>query len=226
MKNLPVRKPNRLKNYDYSRNGAYFVTILVENRAEIFGKIENGKMILNEYGQIVQDEWLKTKNLRENVKLHEFVVMPNHFHAIVEITRKGVLHTPDNTHGDRTGVCNTPLHHTTDIYTASTYDTRKGVLHTPVDKTNGIPLHSTGVCNTPLRMMPQSPSDNVGAVVRGFKSAVFRRMHEIGWVGKIWHRSFHDHIIRDENDYRRIAEYIENNPQKWFDDCFYNPETE
>jgi len=58
MKNLPVRKPNRLKNYDYSRNGAYFVTILVENRAEIFGKIENGKMILNEYGQIVQDEWL------------------------------------------------------------------------------------------------------------------------------------------------------------------------
>ncbi|MFA5097724.1 MAG: transposase [Candidatus Margulisiibacteriota bacterium] len=87
----------RLKGWDYSSKGYYFVTICTGNRRHYFGKIVNGKMALSEMGQIIQDEWQKTGMIRKNVKLDEFVVMPNHIHGIlviesivVETPRRGV----------------------------------------------------------------------------------------------------------------------------------------
>lgn len=85
MKDYPERKRNRLKNYDYSQNGRYFVTICVKNRMEFFGKIINGKMILNIYGRIVQQSWLDLPNHYKNCHLGQFIVMPNHIHGIVVI---------------------------------------------------------------------------------------------------------------------------------------------
>jgi REP element-mobilizing transposase RayT len=80
---LHHRRSIRLPDYDYSQQGLYFVTICVQDRECLFGKIDESEMILNEIGKIVRNEWLKTAELRPNVKLHEFVVMPNHFHAIL-----------------------------------------------------------------------------------------------------------------------------------------------
>ena len=82
------RRSIRLKGYDYSQPGAYYVTIVVQNRECIFGDISNGKMALNENGKIVKTEWLKTAEIRKNVKLDEFSVMPNHVHGIIIITDK------------------------------------------------------------------------------------------------------------------------------------------
>lgn len=82
------RRSIRLKGYDYSQPGAYYVTIVVQNRECIFGDISNGKMALNENGKIVKTEWLKTAEIRKNVKLDEFIVMPNHVHGIIIITDK------------------------------------------------------------------------------------------------------------------------------------------
>jgi putative transposase len=83
----PRRKQIRLKGYDYASEGAYFVTIVTEDRLPLFGEIVEGEMRLNELGKIVRDEWLKTAVLRENVELceDEFVVMPNHFHGIIHL---------------------------------------------------------------------------------------------------------------------------------------------
>lgn len=75
----------RLKGYDYSQDGLYFITITTERFVSYFGKVQKGKMILNPIGKIVQGEWLRTSLLRSHVKLHDFQVMPNHFHAIIEI---------------------------------------------------------------------------------------------------------------------------------------------
>src|SRR5690606_9254532 len=83
--NIHHRRSIRLKGYDYAKEGLYFITLYVQNREHIFGKIKNGKMILNPYGQIAHEEWLNTGNIRDNVALHEFIVMPDHFHAIIEI---------------------------------------------------------------------------------------------------------------------------------------------
>ena len=75
----------RLKYYDYSSNGGYFITICTKDRENYFGEIVDGEIQLNEMGKIVNDELLKTAQIRENVQLDEFIVMPNHMHMIVII---------------------------------------------------------------------------------------------------------------------------------------------
>ncbi|MBN2435143.1 MAG: transposase [Spirochaetes bacterium] len=79
------RRSIRLKGYDYTRPGYYYITICTYNRECIFGKIVNKKMILNQYGQIACDCWSQIPVHFETVKLHAFVIMPNHLHGILEI---------------------------------------------------------------------------------------------------------------------------------------------
>jgi REP element-mobilizing transposase RayT len=86
------RRSIRLKEYDYSETNWYYVTICSYERKNIFGEIKNSKMILNDYGKIVDDEWLKTKELRKNVDLDDYVIMPNHFQGILIIERRGMMH--------------------------------------------------------------------------------------------------------------------------------------
>jgi len=85
------RRSIRLPGFDYSQVGEYFVTICAHERRCIFGKIVDGEMRLNELGEIVHDEWEKTSVLRANVDLGAFVVMPNHFHAIVYIVEDDLV---------------------------------------------------------------------------------------------------------------------------------------
>jgi len=77
------RRSIRLKGYDYSQSGLYYVTICCQDRICRFGKIENGEMILNEYGQIAFDEWMKLPERYPNVFLDAFQIMPNHIHGII-----------------------------------------------------------------------------------------------------------------------------------------------
>ena len=76
----------RLPGYDYSSPGLYFVTICTKNRVCYFGDVVNGKMELSPMGEIVADEWQKTSDIRANVQLDEWIVMPNHLHGIIWIT--------------------------------------------------------------------------------------------------------------------------------------------
>ena len=91
------RRSIRLKGYDYSRPGAYYVTICVHNRECLFGNITDGIMHLNEYGKIVQTEWLKSSEIRDEIELDAYQIMPNHFHCIV-IIRNGTM---NDDRGDR-----------------------------------------------------------------------------------------------------------------------------
>ena len=79
------RRSIRLKDYDYSQAGAYFVTICSWNKKCIFGDIVNGEMHLNEYGQVVSGEWQRSSIIRKEIELDTFLVMPNHIHGIVGI---------------------------------------------------------------------------------------------------------------------------------------------
>ncbi len=79
------RRSIRLKGYDYSRPGTYFVTLCVHDRECLFGYIRNGKICLNEYGKIVQTEWLKSSKIRIEINLDTYQIMPNHFYGIVII---------------------------------------------------------------------------------------------------------------------------------------------
>ena len=177
----------RFKGYDYSQAGMYFVTICCQNWQCVLGEIENGEMMLNEYGQIACDEWVKSAEIRNEIEIHEYVVMPNHIHAIVEIVGANGIRPNVNVPDD--GIC------------------PNGNIS--VDDAT---VSDEGVCHTPLR----SPAKTVGSLVRGFKSAVTKR---IGY--SVWQRNYWEHIIRNEQSYQNIANYILNNPQNWENDKFY-----
>jgi REP element-mobilizing transposase RayT len=83
------RRSTRLKGYDYTQPGAYFVTICTYQREPLFGQVITGQVELSEYGQIVQGEWLKSPAIREEIELDQFVIMPNHLHGIVNIVPVG-----------------------------------------------------------------------------------------------------------------------------------------
>jgi putative transposase len=81
------RRSIRLKEYSYTQPGAYFITVCTKNKQCIFGKIYNEEMKLSDKGEIAKEEWLKTAVVRPYIRLDQFVVMPNHFHAILRIEK-------------------------------------------------------------------------------------------------------------------------------------------
>ncbi len=93
------RRSIRLKGYDYSQPGLYFVTVVTQDHKMLFGDVVNGKMVLNKFGEIVRNEWLKTAEIRKNIELDEYVIMPNHIHGIIvivnndgDMVRRGTMH--------------------------------------------------------------------------------------------------------------------------------------
>jgi len=183
------RRSIRLKGYDYSQAGMYFVTICVHTVGArlkpaptksaptvpvvTFGKITNGKMVLNEYGQSIQTVWNELPQHYANIQLGEFIVMPNHIHGIIVIT--------DNVVG--AGFKPAPT-------TATT---------TTIPTKHGLP-----------------------EIVRALKTFSARKINELRNTRgeKLWQRNYWEHIIRNEQSYQRIANYIINNPMKWKNDKF------
>ena len=86
MNKIYRNKTLRLKNYDYSQNGLYFITICTNKKIAYFGDIKKDKLILNSAGEMIKRVWLDLDKKFNFIKLHNYIVMPNHFHAIIEIT--------------------------------------------------------------------------------------------------------------------------------------------
>ena len=82
---LPQRKLQRLKNYDYSQNGAYFITTCTHNREHLFGRLDNGKMVLNNAGKMVFEKFSEISKFYPDIIIDKFIVMSNHLHAILLI---------------------------------------------------------------------------------------------------------------------------------------------
>jgi REP element-mobilizing transposase RayT len=183
--NIHHRRSIRLQGYDYAQEGLYFITLCVQNSECLFGDINEGIMTLSAMGKVVEAEWLNSVNIRRNIALHEFVVMPNHFHAIIEIVEsRGKLHSPENDN--------------------------KSELNLYFNNSN----NNKGECNSP-RQQFKSPSQTVGAIIRGFKSGVSK---QLGF--SVWQRNYYEHIIRDSKAYDNISNYINENPLRWELDKF------
>jgi REP element-mobilizing transposase RayT len=130
-------------------------------------------MQLNDYGEIAQKEWQRTTEIRKNVKLHEFIVMPNHIHGILEIV-------PAQPVGARRA-----LPRINDLHSSRFQNQGRGTL---------------------------------SSIIGAYKSSVSKQIHETGFIGKIWQRNFYEQVIRDEQSYQNISEYIMNNPMNWQND--------
>lgn len=91
---LHHRRSIRLQHWNYAESGAYFITLCTSGRAMLFGALEDNQMVLNPLGEIVAEEWLRSARIRSEIQLDDFVVMPNHLHAILFIVRQGVDEGP------------------------------------------------------------------------------------------------------------------------------------
>ncbi len=187
---------SRLQNWNYGSPGFYFITICTKNREHYFGEIINDEMHLNALGSVVNSEWIKTPGIRPdmNLELGEFVVMPNHFHGIMMIGENEF-----NKRGGGDGDGRDAMHRV-----------------------------STGVPTNPNPANPATPtnkfgpqSKNLGSIMRGFKSSVTTHAKKLN-LEFGWHARFHDHIIRNHEEFIRISKYILNNPRNWREDRFFN----
>ncbi len=161
---------SRLKDWDYSTPWWYYITICTKNFNSWFGEIKNGKMVLNNVGKIINEEWNRTIEIRKSVDLDYYVIMPNHFHGIMIINGPEKIDNVVETHSDAS-------------------------------------LHKV--------------KNNLSDLIRGFKGSCTKRIHLTGKSKFKWQPRFYDHIIRNENDLRRIRTYIQNNPLKWEIDEYY-----
>ena len=190
------RKLNRWQGYDYSQSGLYFVTINTWNRVEWFGRVENEKMILNEYGKIARNCWLDLPNHYYNCLLDEFVIMPNHIHGIVAI---------DNARRRERSVTVPP---------AERPVTQNDVIaptNPPGADRNGLKPFPTGNRN--------DTNHRLSEIVRGFKTFSSKYINKIQsqYITDRfhWQKSFHDRVIRDDDELNRIRIYITNNSSQW-----------
>ena len=203
--NLPVhhRRSIRLAGYDYSQSGAYFITIVTQDRVSLFGSIVDGKMQLNEWGQIVWQCWVEIPAHFSNAVLDEFVVMPNHVHGIIVLVNPSGATNVGMTNMGTTnmGATNVGM---TNVGMTNMGTTNMGATH--VGATHASPLPARG---------PQRQS--VSSIVGSFKSAVTKRINQQrGTPGaSVWQRNYYEHIVRNEEEWRRIAAYIQNNPSRW-----------
>lgn len=203
---------HRRPNWDYSANALYFLTIVNQNRVCNLGKIENNEMILSDFGNIVETEWHKSFDIRKELFLDEFIIMPNHLHAIVEI---------DN-----------PVDTDSHPYQQPPPQLPPPQLSPSDVDTDGRPYLRIKR-NPPIRL-PKS----ISSFIAGFKSAVNTKIDDYIDEQRRYGRpsvltkynrnnhffqpNYHDHIIRNEGEYQRIKNYIINNPANWEKDKLHS----
>jgi REP element-mobilizing transposase RayT len=225
------RKSIRLNDYDYSQVGFYFVTICCQHRACLFGGIVDDEMILNDAGKMVANEWLKLKIRFKNIELQEYVVMPNHFHGIVEIVGATLVVAQNNAttynvmgnirKGQPQGIAPTDktIAHTDKTIAHS--DKTVAHMDKTVAHTDKTVAHTDKTVAHTDKTIPHTDK-TIGDMVGAFESITtveyircVKNNHWQPFDGKLWQRNFWEHIIRNENEYRRITQYILDNPKKW-----------
>jgi putative transposase len=181
----------RLQNWDYGWNAAYFVTICTGNMAWYFGDVINKKMNFSEIGEVADKCWLEIPEHFSFVKLDVHQVMPNHVHGIIII---------DKPNGRPNYGC----------VGGELLDTQN-FAYLPIQ-----PIQPSQTQKN--KFGPQS--QNLASIIRGYKIGVTKYARNNG-ISFSWQSRFHDHIIRDDASFKRIQQYIINNPQNWDSDKFY-----
>ncbi len=194
----------RLPGYDYSRPGAYFITIVVHNRQCLFGEIVNGEMTLNEFGEIVKTEWQKTGALRPNIDVDAFVVMPNHLHGILIITDNDDLYHHHNRNRNR------------DRNRRDTLQRVSTESESESESESGMGMEP-GMGMGTIEQFGKPTHNSIPTIVRLFKSTVTKQINQIHQTLGIpvWQRNYYEHIIRNDDELNKIREYIINNPLTW-----------
>ena len=189
------RRSIRLEGYDYTTPGGYFITFVTQGRACLFGDIVKDEMQYSEKGQIAYECWRAIPDHFPTVELGAFVIMPNHVHGII-ILREDVG-------GDAVS------------------ENRSAILSPTVGAT-----HWVAPTNGRKYVIPTNGPQrgSIGAIIGAYKMSVTRKIvAQFGGVPDLWQRNYYEHIIRNDEEHKRIHLYIESNPVHWNSDA-ENPE--
>ena len=194
------RQSTRLKGFDYGSEALYFITICSNDRIHLFGEIAEGEMNLNDCGKIALKCWMEIPQHFPHTRLHEFIIMPDHIHGIIEIVEN----------------------------MGSGFVEEKNIGGGFVGAKN-MDSGFVGAKNISPQQNPtafKSPEKTIGSIVRGFKIGVtqwLRNEFPDAFTKNrvVWQRNYYDRIIRDTNESKRITKYIRENPQNWNKDKFH-----
>jgi putative transposase len=179
------RQSNRLQDYDYASEGAYYVTICVQHRKCLFGDIVGEDMNLNDAGRMIQMTWKDIPKHLPVVHIDEFVVMPNHFHGILLIE-----------HGS-----DSDIHHVFDHFAEKDWHENQGEHEV---RPYGTDENSLG------RIIQVFKSLTTLAYAKGVTCQRWAR-----FPGKLWQRNYYDRVIRNNDELGRARDYVVNNAMKW-----------
>jgi REP element-mobilizing transposase RayT len=184
----------RKRGHNYFGKGIYFITICTQNRKHLFGQVIGDRVELNSLGKIVESEWKATQDKRSNFRVHDFVVMPNHLHGIVEILESNLycIHPEFKSQSNSIGAM---------IRGFKGSSTLK-IL-------NFIRNNNFNWINNGIQL--DEPSS-------GFLQFVPTQNKEFcrsGGSDKIWQRNFYDVIIESEYHLQQVRKYIHENPSRW-----------
>src|SRR5690606_32840414 len=208
---------HRKPNWDYSADALYFLTIVTQNRECILGDVINSEMVLSEMGKIVNAEFLKSFEIRDELFLHEYVIMPNHLHMIVEICNPilkphALLIKPRDPTVEPHGPSVEPHGLTVEPH---------GLTVEP----HGRAVQQSGLESIKPTIPVRLPNP-ISSFMAGFKSAVNTQIDnyideqnlnipKYNRNNHFFQPNYHDHIIRNQFEYERIVRYIIENPINW-----------
>jgi REP element-mobilizing transposase RayT len=195
----PKRKPLRLPHYDYSESGAYFVTICVQGRRCILGRIVDETTQLSPAGRSVLETWHALPDHFPTVKLDQFVLMPNHVHGILWLTSRE----------DRT-----TLSVGAGLAPPAPAESAESSTLTATEDSNHTPADGASPAPTPAGRLTRP---TLGQVIGAFKSlsAISSNRHLDPPAAPFWQRGYYEHVIRTEAVLNRLREYILDNPRRW-----------
>lgn len=206
------RRSIRLRGYDYSQAGSYFVTICTQNRARLFGDIVDGELRLNDAGKMIERWYAELENKFPDVQCDAFVCMPNHVHFVVVIV--GVIVGAD------LRVCPTDFksdeHGTDGTGTGGTGmdGTGTGGTGTGGTGTDGTGMDGTGTSLHHIVQWFKTMTTN--EYIRGVKTQQWPPFNK-----KLWQRNYWERVIRNDKSLHRIRLYIMNNPRRWTADSLH-----
>ncbi len=227
----------RLQNWDYGWDGAYFITICTEHRKCYFGDIVDEKMQLSHAGIIADIIWCEIKNHAKNIKMGAYKIMPNHMHGILILDgNRKPWETDGKSEAAQFGddnLSNTIVEtrHPVSVHSLSLRSSRIRSIRSDAIK----PIPNTPASSSELPPSKQSKKNpltigqhrfqnqgknTISSICGGYKSSVSKYCNRLGFESG-WQARFHEHIIRGQEEFDRITNYIENNPKNWKRDKFH-----
>lgn len=218
-----VRNSLRLKGYDYSQPGAYFITICTENGISYLGNIVDGITISYPISDIIQEIWQEIPEKFQGVDLDTFIIMPNHVHGIVIINKECRDMIQKVRRNNTENIRGRLIHqirikdyiNDSKVSFINQIPANNFTKDNKVDLINRTPTKNQAFTRAKNWNLMQDSKRTVGKIIRYFKAKTAKIVHDKFFPSFQWQRNYYEHMVRSARELDSIREYIINNPIKW-----------